>query len=99
LSGERLVVIKKTFLLYYDAFSLSFSIVASAIFADGAAAAIIGCNDDNDDTNVECAPIWTMEDQRAQGIPDSVASMAWDLGNSGWRVGNNDNNVFSIEGF
>lgn len=56
------------------------SIVASAIFADGAAACVVGCDSDE-------RALWIMEEQCCRGVPDSVESMAWELGDSGWRVG------------
>ena len=61
------------------------SIVASALFADGSAAAIVGCAPRNDGS--ESLPIWSMEKQRVQGIPASEQCMTWDLGDHGWKVG------------
>lgn len=56
------------------------TIVANSLFADGAAAAVIGCPDERDDS------VWRLRAHGAGLVPDSLDTMTWSIGDHGFAM-------------
>lgn len=76
-----LVVCVELCSLHFQANAEKETMVANALFADGAAAVIVGSNP----RNVE-RPLFEIHQQKSIVIPETLDHMTWDLGETGFRM-------------
>jgi len=57
------------------------NILGNSIFADGAAAVIVGCQPQENETS-----LWTIEHTASFALQDSLQQMSWDIGDHGFNM-------------